>query len=55
MLMRRNGSGDRRNMPALGKELGSITADEQTAMEAAFQQAVEERLTEIRERKTRRI
>jgi len=53
--MRPNRTGSRRNMPALGQELVSITADEQTAMEAAFQQAVEERLTEIRERKTRRI
>lgn len=53
--MRPNKRGSRRNMPALGQELVSITADEQQAMAAAFREAVEERLTEIRERTTRRI
>ena len=42
-------------MPAMGQELVSITPDEQREMEVAFQAAVEERLNEIHERKTRKI
>ena len=45
----------KRRMPPLGQELVSITADEQTAMEAVFQEAAEERLKEIRERITRKL
>lgn len=53
--MRPNRTGSRAAMPATGQELVSITSDEYTAMEAVFVAAVEAKLNQIRERKTRRV